>query len=271
MAPPAPEGRGRPPARPRPPGRAPPWESSSRRDQPDSGIRVRWYRLAGRRLPHPGVGALRGRRVRDRPPTGRSTWSIGGRSEEAATFRGGRRPKSGPVLQIWTVSIRSGASGFQICQKGTDFNRPGGPLGQPRRRAAGWPGRRASPERVGPEAGVPSGDPGSPPRPPPPRAGAPGRRPGNPPKPPPAGRQPPPGTPKSPAPAESAGAGLLLHDYSGGVLLSQGGTPQVPSALAGLTSVFGMGTGVTPPLWPPETCAQIADRRRPVNRRRTCP
>jgi hypothetical protein len=44
---------------------------------------------------------------------------------------------------------------------------------------------------------------------------------------------------------------------SGGDLLSQGASPQVPSALAGLTSVFGMGTGVTPPLWPPETCFQI--------------
>jgi hypothetical protein len=45
----------------------------------------------------------------------------------------------------------------------------------------------------------------------------------------------------------------LLQDYSGDVLLSQGDSPQVPSALAGLTSVFGKGTGVTPPLWPPET------------------
>ena len=42
-------------------------------------------------------------------------------------------------------------------------------------------------------------------------------------------------------------------NYSGGDLLSQGVSTQVPSALAGLTSVFGMGTGVTPPLWPPET------------------
>src|SRR6186997_2185461 len=43
---------------------------------------------------------------------------------------------------------------------------------------------------------------------------------------------------------------------SGGVLLSQGQSSQVPSALEGLTSVFGMGTGVTPPLWPPKTCCQ---------------
>ena len=39
---------------------------------------------------------------------------------------------------------------------------------------------------------------------------------------------------------------------SGDDLLSQGGYPQVPSALAVFTSVFGMGTGVSPPLWPPE-------------------
>ncbi len=52
-------------------------------------------------------------------------------------------------------------------------------------------------------------------------------------------------------------AGRYLHEYSGDVLLSQGATPQVPSALAGLTSVFGMGTGVTPPLWPPETVLTV--------------
>ncbi len=39
----------------------------------------------------------------------------------------------------------------------------------------------------------------------------------------------------------------------GSDLLSQGASPQVPSARAGLTAVFGMGTGVSPPLWPPET------------------
>ena len=41
---------------------------------------------------------------------------------------------------------------------------------------------------------------------------------------------------------------------SGGVLLSQGPAPQVPSALEGLTAVFGMGTGVPPPTSSPETC-----------------
>ena len=39
---------------------------------------------------------------------------------------------------------------------------------------------------------------------------------------------------------------------SGGDLLSLTVTSQVPSALKGLTSVFGMGTGVTPSSLPPE-------------------
>ena len=46
--------------------------------------------------------------------------------------------------------------------------------------------------------------------------------------------------------------GAFWSAKSGGVLLSQGVSTQVPSALAGLTSVFGMGTGVTPPLSPPK-------------------
>ena len=46
--------------------------------------------------------------------------------------------------------------------------------------------------------------------------------------------------------------GPFRTEKSGGVLLSQGDDSQVPSALVGLTSVFGMGTGVTPPLWPPK-------------------
>ena len=39
---------------------------------------------------------------------------------------------------------------------------------------------------------------------------------------------------------------------SGGDLLSRAVTSQVPSALKGLTSVFGMGTGGTPSSLPPE-------------------
>ena len=46
--------------------------------------------------------------------------------------------------------------------------------------------------------------------------------------------------------------GLVITINCGDALLSQGASPQVPSALTGLTAVFGMGTGVSPPLWPPE-------------------
>jgi hypothetical protein len=42
------------------------------------------------------------------------------------------------------------------------------------------------------------------------------------------------------------------ENLPGSVLLSQGLPPQVPSALEGLTSVFGMGTGGSPPLSPPD-------------------
>src|SRR5205814_5441733 len=58
---------------------------------------------------------------------------------------------------------------------------------------------------------------------------------------------------------EAPFAGASSIAISGGDLLSQGVSPQVPSALAGLTSVFGMGTGVTPPLWPPETGCQFEE------------
>ena len=47
-------------------------------------------------------------------------------------------------------------------------------------------------------------------------------------------------------------------DEFGGDLLSQGVYPQVPSALAVLTSVFGMGTGVTLPLWPPKSVVKVS-------------
>ncbi len=49
-----------------------------------------------------------------------------------------------------------------------------------------------------------------------------------------------------------SGDGPLVRRF-GGVLLSQGVYPQVPSALTGLTAVFGMGTGVTLSLWPPKS------------------
>ena len=47
---------------------------------------------------------------------------------------------------------------------------------------------------------------------------------------------------------------------TGGDLLSQGLSSQVPSALEGLTSVFGMGTGGAPPLWPPRPRPRMDDR-----------
>lgn len=46
--------------------------------------------------------------------------------------------------------------------------------------------------------------------------------------------------------------GPLLQRLSGGDLLSQGVAPQVPSALSGFTSVFGMGTGGSQTLTPPD-------------------
>ena len=42
------------------------------------------------------------------------------------------------------------------------------------------------------------------------------------------------------------------YDRSGNDLLSRTVTRAVPSALEGLTAEFGMGSGVTPPLWSPE-------------------
>ena len=46
---------------------------------------------------------------------------------------------------------------------------------------------------------------------------------------------------------------------SGGDLLSRTVTSQVPSALKGLTSVFGMGTGGTPSSLPPEMVSYSCD------------
>jgi hypothetical protein len=57
--------------------------------------------------------------------------------------------------------------------------------------------------------------------------------------------------------------GGLIKIFPGGDLLSRGLTPRVPSALEGLTTVFGMGTGVAPPLYPPETGGRILEVRGP--------
>ena len=52
-----------------------------------------------------------------------------------------------------------------------------------------------------------------------------------------------------PLPLRVAGLKKVL----GNDLLSQRVTPSVPSALEGLTAVFGMGTGVSPPPLPPNS------------------
>ena len=48
------------------------------------------------------------------------------------------------------------------------------------------------------------------------------------------------------------GSPSVSKGKSGGDLLFRRLSPPVPLALEGLTSVFGMGTGVAPPLYPPE-------------------
>jgi hypothetical protein len=53
---------------------------------------------------------------------------------------------------------------------------------------------------------------------------------------------------------------------SGSDLLSHLVTQAVPSAREGLTSGFGMGPGVSPPLWPPKPC--VGSRRLPPTRER---
>src|SRR5438034_10859605 len=45
--------------------------------------------------------------------------------------------------------------------------------------------------------------------------------------------------------------------YPGDVLLFHAVASAVPSALEGLTTVFGMGTGVTPPLWSPGNSSHV--------------
>ena len=64
----------------------------------------------------------------------------------------------------------------------------------------------------------------------------------------------------APRPGRDGGAPSRVphpsFEGSGGDLLSQGAPPQVPSARAVFTSVFGMGTGVSPPLLPPEISCQ---------------
>jgi hypothetical protein len=58
------------------------------------------------------------------------------------------------------------------------------------------------------------------------------------------------------------------RENPGGDLLSRGVSPQVPSARAVFTAVFGMGTGVSPPLLPPETCQVLRSPSRTPERAR---
>ncbi len=183
---------------------------------------------SGRAMP-PGWSSRRGRAGRAIPPAGASRRARAGRAmPPAGASRRGR-----PVRAIPPAPSRCRATPFPLAP--ADERRAGvpgasvrlDPLGAPvaeLRDVPGWAFLRPWPppsevRRRGGEAGT-TVDPT-------------GRR--------------------DEAPHPFGGAGPRRHDYSGDVLLSQGESPQVPSALAALTSVFGMGTGVTPPLWPPET------------------
>src|SRR5437870_7903519 len=57
----------------------------------------------------------------------------------------------------------------------------------------------------------------------------------------------------SPGTADGENGGGWENQSPGDVLLFHAVASAVPSALKGLTSVFGMGTGVAPSLWPPGT------------------
>ena len=67
---------------------------------------------------------------------------------------------------------------------------------------------------------------------------------------------------KSPPLSRSGLAAMEIN--SGGVLLSHAVTHVVSSALQGLTTEFGMGSGVAPALWPPETLNSVASSQLPV-------
>jgi hypothetical protein len=61
--------------------------------------------------------------------------------------------------------------------------------------------------------------------------------------------------------ADTNGCGPLHQKMPGSDLLSQRREPQVPSALAGFTSVFGMGTGGSRPLTPPDKASSNSEPR----------
>jgi hypothetical protein len=55
-------------------------------------------------------------------------------------------------------------------------------------------------------------------------------------------------------PPAGGGTGLAAYKGVGGAVLSHRAAPAVPSAQRGLTSEFGMGSGVSPALLPPTVC-----------------
>jgi hypothetical protein len=71
-----------------------------------------------------------------------------------------------------------------------------------------------------------------------------------------------PGSDQHPGEVNAQPAGLRAKEKDlGDDLLSQTVASPVPSALTGLTAVFGMGTGVSPSLWSPKSFSSIAVRR----------
>src|SRR4051812_40948419 len=62
-----------------------------------------------------------------------------------------------------------------------------------------------------------------------------------------------------------------IIERTGGDLLSQALAGQVPSALRGLTALFGMGRGISPVQYPPKTCQDPphADLQNYTTRQRT--
>src|SRR6185436_17319025 len=76
---------------------------------------------------------------------------------------------------------------------------------------------------------------------------------------------------RAPPPLQMDCATGAARRKSGGDLLSRRVSPQVPSALAVFTSVFGMGTGVSPPQLPPETLWNCQSPHRTPERARAVP
>src|SRR3972149_1825191 len=66
--------------------------------------------------------------------------------------------------------------------------------------------------------------------------------------------------------AGPARGGPRLDVYPGDDRLSHAVARAVPWALEGFTTVFGMGTGVAPPVWPPENFLRTVEEARVKSR-----